>query len=241
MSHPKTALFLTILATFGLQPSIAQDYVAWMPSPAIPLLDESLPAEEEIDNYVLSEPMPQATAVKGLPVVVVVDQSKHLTHVLQVPTDESGLVEVLCLKNSTGKPSTPTPNGRMTVISKQLDPVWTPPVSIDPKQRKVERYSKNKHNPLGPAFIALNKGFIGLHGTNQPKQIGLKVSHGCIRHLNVDIMKLYLLVQKGTAVYIVDKLADARIQAKDLVQERRPIAELNLDTPSSILASGKLP
>ena len=241
MSHPKSAIFLTFIATLGLQPSIAQDSLAWMPSPAVPLLNESMPAEESIDSYVLSEPIPQAIAAKGLPVVIVVDESKHLTHVLQVPIDNGALVEVLCLKNSTGKPSTPTPNGRMLVASKQLDPVWVPPASIDPKQRKVERYSKNKHNPLGPAFIALNKGYIGLHGTNQPQQLGRKVSHGCVRHLNADIMKLYPLVRKGTAVYIVDKLGDAHIQSSDLLQERRPIAALNRDIPSSILASGKLP
>lgn len=240
MAHPQTAIFLTTLATLGLQPSIAQDYLAWMPSPAVPLLNEAMPAEESIDSYVLSEPMPEAVAVKGAPVVIVVDQSKHFTHVLQITKDNDELVEVLCLKNSTGRPSTPTPNGRMVVVAKQLDPVWVPPVSIDPKQRKVERFSKNRHNPLGPAFIALNKGYIGLHGTNQPSQIGRKVSHGCVRHLNADIMKLYPLVQKGTAVYIVDKLADAQIQAKDLVQER-PIAKLSLETPSSILVSGKLP
>jgi lipoprotein-anchoring transpeptidase ErfK/SrfK len=148
------------------------------------------------------------------PMIVVVDQGQHVTHVLQ--NQNGDLVEVFRAANTTGKKSTPTPNGRMQVADKRWDPEWKPPVSIDAQQKKVESYSKDKHNPLGVAWLGLNQGCIGLHGTNDPAKIGRCASHGCVRHRNEDIKKLYGLVPVGTPVYIVAKYTGTRLQSDDL-------------------------
>lgn len=45
-------------------------------------------------------------------------------------------------------------------------------------------------------------GFIGLHGTNQPRLIPGAVSHGCIRFTNADIERLGALMPIGTPLTI---------------------------------------
>lgn len=45
--------------------------------------------------------------------------------------------------------------------------------------------------------------YIYLHGTNQEALIGTPASHGCVRLRNCDIIKLYDLVPRGSAVEIV--------------------------------------
>jgi hypothetical protein len=61
----------------------------------------------------------------------------------------------------------------------------------------------------------LNKGCIGLHGTNDPLKIGLNASHGCVRHKNDDIKRLYGLVPVGTPVYIVEKVSETMLEPED--------------------------
>lgn len=46
-------------------------------------------------------------------------------------------------------------------------------------------------------------GFIGIHGTNQPELLPGRVSHGCIRLRNSDILALAQLMPVGTPVTIL--------------------------------------
>lgn len=46
-------------------------------------------------------------------------------------------------------------------------------------------------------------GYIGLHGTNQPSLLPGRVSHGCIRFRNHDILRLGRLLGVGTPITIV--------------------------------------
>ncbi len=45
-------------------------------------------------------------------------------------------------------------------------------------------------------------GFVGLHGTNQPQLIPGRISHGCIRMRNRDILRLSRLMPVGTPLTI---------------------------------------
>ena len=45
-------------------------------------------------------------------------------------------------------------------------------------------------------------GFVGVHGTNQPNLIPGRISHGCIRMHNSDILRLARLMPVGTPVTI---------------------------------------
>jgi lipoprotein-anchoring transpeptidase ErfK/SrfK len=45
-------------------------------------------------------------------------------------------------------------------------------------------------------------GFIGIHGTDEPQVIPGRISHGCIRLRNSDILKLARLMPVGTRVVV---------------------------------------
>lgn len=51
-----------------------------------------------------------------------------------------------------------------------------------------------------------------LHGTSSPKQLGEDVSHGCVRHANEDIIKLYDALAVGDQVAIVSGLNDPHLR-----------------------------
>jgi lipoprotein-anchoring transpeptidase ErfK/SrfK len=72
-------------------------------------------------------------------------------------------------------------------------------------------------NPLGARALYLYRGnqdtYFRLHGTNEPDTIGTKVSSGCIRLFNQDIIDLYNRVPVGAPVIVLQEgespLADA--------------------------------
>ncbi|MFN2627549.1 MAG: L,D-transpeptidase [Gaiellaceae bacterium] len=45
-------------------------------------------------------------------------------------------------------------------------------------------------------------GFIGIHGANEPQLIPGRISHGCIRLRNSDIVRLAALLPVGTPLTI---------------------------------------
>ncbi|HEY9789985.1 MAG TPA: L,D-transpeptidase [Candidatus Obscuribacterales bacterium] len=142
---------------------------------------------------------------KGEPVVIVVDKGSHYTYVFQLQNNDK-VAEVYRASNAVGKDDTPTPYGPYKVADKVKWPSWIPPKSIDPKQKAVQPYNKTHKNPLGVARIGLNKFGINLHGTNDPHSLRHDVSHGCIRHSNKDIMKIFNMVKVGDTVIIAKNL-----------------------------------
>lgn len=168
-------------------------------------------AAPQAQRVELPESLPKGKADSSLPSVVIVDQSAHKTHVLQVKDGQ--IQDVLTVPNAVGKEKTPTPMQRWEVSDKRLDPIWYPPKSIGGKP--VAPFKENPHNPIGLAFIRLDGTNYGLHGTNRPGQIGKSVSHGCMRHRNEDIVKIYPLVSEGTAVYTVPKFEGTKISMDD--------------------------
>jgi len=165
------------------------------------------PAQE----IVLPAALPAGDADPAARSVVVVDEHAHLTHILQMKDGQ--LTDVLTVPDAVGKPSSPTPEKRWEISEKRLDPIWYPPADIG--GAPVAPFKVNPHNPIGLAFIRLDGTNYGLHGTNRPDQIGKSVSHGCMRHRNEDILKIYPLVEKGTAVYTVPNFEGASINLAD--------------------------
>jgi hypothetical protein len=81
-----------------------------------------------------------------------------------------------------GKKTTPTPVGEWKVVNK----------------------SRQWGGGFGPCWLGLNVpwGQFGIHGTNKPHSVGSKASHGCLRMLNTDIVKLYEKVPVGSRVRV---------------------------------------
>jgi lipoprotein-anchoring transpeptidase ErfK/SrfK len=91
-----------------------------------------------------------------------------------------------------GRPSWPTPKGRFYIRNKLTD------------------FATPFYGPLAFGTSARSRvltdwpggGFIGIHGTNEPQLLPGRVSHGCIRLRNRDILLLAELMPVGTPVTI---------------------------------------
>lgn len=108
--------------------------------------------------------------------------------------------------------------GEATIARKAEWPGWRP--TPDMIAREPERYGPLKNglpggagNPLGPRALYLYRDnqdtYYRLHGTVEPWTIGTKVSSGCIRLLNQDIMDLYSRVPVGTKAVVLPSVAVA--------------------------------
>jgi L,D-transpeptidase ErfK/SrfK len=113
-------------------------------------------------------------------------------------------VPVLTWPIGIGAEEAPSPVGHFTVKSKDENPTWVVPASI---QRTMEHpravVPPGPDNPLGDYRIRLSIDVYAIHGTNDPWTVGRLTTHGCIRLYPEDIETLYPLVETGTPGEIV--------------------------------------
>ena len=100
--------------------------------------------------------------------------------------------------------------GNAQIGMKRRWPRWVPPremVDRDERARKwVNGQPGGPLNPLGARALYLYANgadtMYRIHGTNEPKSIGLAMSSGCIRMLNEDVADLFDNVIVGTPVTV---------------------------------------
>lgn len=92
---------------------------------------------------------------------------------------------------AVGSPSTPSPVGTFTIVTRVDRPTYYAPGKVIPPSAR---------NPLGTRWLGLNVKGYGIHGTDVPSSIGHARSHGCIRLRNRDIEKLFDMVRPGDVV-----------------------------------------
>lgn len=102
---------------------------------------------------------------------------------------------------AVGMPAYPTPTGSFEIISKIVDPTWTPPDSD--WAQGMEPVGPGPGNPLGTRWMGINSPSVGIHGTYTSSSIGTAASHGCIRMHLQQAEELFELVFVGTPVEIV--------------------------------------
>lgn len=103
-----------------------------------------------------------------------------------------------------------SPIGNTRITAMIGNPAWYPPQSIrdehaadgDPLPKVVP---PGPDNPLGPYKMTLALPGYLIHGSNKKFGIGMRVSHGCFRMLNHNVLELSGLVKVGTAVRIIDE------------------------------------
>jgi L,D-transpeptidase-like protein len=91
-----------------------------------------------------------------------------------------------------GRPETPTPAGLFYV------------------RDRVTRYASPFYGPIAFGTSAQSAtltdwpggGFVGIHGTDRPDLVPGRISHGCIRVRNADIVRLAKLMPVGTPLEI---------------------------------------
>ncbi|NBB16010.1 L,D-transpeptidase family protein [Caulobacter sp. SLTY] len=107
-----------------------------------------------------------------------------------------------------GSDERPAPEGLLTVTGVAQDPTYT----FDPKRLTYSQPGvKGKltlppgpNSPVGSVWIALSKETFGIHGSDAPKEIGKKFSHGCIRLTNWDAEELASKVKSGVKVSFIE-------------------------------------
>ena len=105
-----------------------------------------------------------------------------------------------------------------------MDPVWIPTEKTKADlvrkginlPRVVSPYIIDKRNPLGKAALRIRFNneslrrypylkYVLIHGTNSPASIGQRVTRGCFRMYNEDILQLIDIISGGrTSVVIVE-------------------------------------
>lgn len=103
-----------------------------------------------------------------------------------------------------------SPVGNTRISAMTSNPAWYPPQSIrdehaadgDPLPRVVP---PGPDNPLGPYKMTLAMPGYLIHGSNKKFGIGMRVSHGCFRMLNHNVLELSKRVRVGTSVRIIDE------------------------------------
>ena len=103
---------------------------------------------------------------------------------------------------AVGQRGYPTPRGRFSIVSKQVNPTWSVPNS--PWAGELAGTSVvggSAANPLKARWMGIVSG-VGIHGTGESGSIGTRASHGCIRMHVGDVINLYNRVPTGTPVLI---------------------------------------
>ena len=104
-------------------------------------------------------------------------------------------------------------SGVQHITKKAEWPDWTPPAEMIARQPYLPRFmAGGATNPLGARAMYLGNTIYRIHGTNAPSTIGQRVSSGCIRLTNDDVIDLASRVNVGTKVVVINS-ADRRAEA----------------------------
>ena len=103
-------------------------------------------------------------------------------------------------------------SGVQQITKKAEWPDWTPPAEMIARQPYLPRFmAGGATNPLGARAMYLGNTIYRIHGTNAPSTIGQRVSSGCIRLVNEDVIDLASRVNVGTKVIVLN--GDYRAEA----------------------------
>lgn len=100
------------------------------------------------------------------------------------------------------------PVGRLRVAVAVANPNYRFDPAIFPESEEGRRLGRSliipsgANNPVGVAWIGLDKPGYGIHGTPSPEAVGRTESHGCFRLANWNAEYLLKLVWVGMPVYV---------------------------------------
>ena len=108
----------------------------------------------------------------------------------------------------TGKFVWHTPAGKFRIISREKDPTWTVPPSIQEEMRLegkevIKSIPPGPGNPLGKYAMKTSLPGILIHSTTKPWSIYTYASHGCIRVYPDKMEELFKVVKVNTPGEII--------------------------------------
>jgi lipoprotein-anchoring transpeptidase ErfK/SrfK len=109
---------------------------------------------------------------------------------------------------SIGRLAEKRPAGELRVATIALDPNYTFDPVVFPESPEAQALGRKliippgPNNPVGVAWIGLDRPGYGIHGTPAPEQVGRTESHGCFRLANWNADYLVKLVWIGMPVVV---------------------------------------
>jgi lipoprotein-anchoring transpeptidase ErfK/SrfK len=100
------------------------------------------------------------------------------------------------------------PVGELHVAAIAPNPNYTFNPEVFPESPEAQAIGRKlilppgPNNPVGVAWISLDRPGYGMHGTPNPEQVGRTESHGCFRLANWNAEYLIKLVTVGTPVFV---------------------------------------
>lgn len=100
------------------------------------------------------------------------------------------------------------PRGTLRVVRVVLNPNYTFNPEVFPESAEGRRLGRKlnlppgPNNPVGVAWIGLDRPGYGIHGTPRPEDVGRTESHGCFRLANWNAAYLAEVVTIGTPVFV---------------------------------------
>ncbi len=101
------------------------------------------------------------------------------------------------------------PVGKLSVAVLAGNPNYTFNPEVFPESAEARELGRKlllppgQNNPVGVAWIGLDRPGYGIHGTPSPEQVGRTESHGCFRLANWNAASLLKLSWVGLPVYVV--------------------------------------
>jgi len=102
------------------------------------------------------------------------------------------------------------PVGELFVAVVALNPNYTFDPEVFPESTEARQIGRKlmlppgPNNPVGVAWIGLDRPGYGIHGTPAPEQVGRTESHGCFRLANWNAEQLLKLVTTGTPIRVIE-------------------------------------
>jgi lipoprotein-anchoring transpeptidase ErfK/SrfK len=122
-------------------------------------------------------------------------------------TDEWGRIILHC-PVSIAREVEKRPVGELKVVVVIPNPNYTFDPVVFPEVPEAQELGRRliippgPNNPVGLAWIGLDRPGYGIHGTPDPEKVGRTESHGCFRLANWDAVALLAIVKVGTPVVV---------------------------------------
>ena len=122
-------------------------------------------------------------------------------------TDEWGRIILHC-PVSIARNVEKRPVGDLKIVVVIPDPDYTFDPAVFPESAEGKELGRRliippgPNNPVGLAWIGLDRPGYGMHGTPDPEKVGRTESHGCFRLANWDAVALLALVKVGLPVLV---------------------------------------
>jgi lipoprotein-anchoring transpeptidase ErfK/SrfK len=149
-------------------------------------------------------PAVENVVVTGTPVQIVITLE---THELEVFDSLGRVIAHFPVSIARMVEKRPVGSLHVTVVIPNPDYTFDPDLFPESEEGRILGHKlvvpPGPNNPVGLAWIGLDRQGYGIHGTPDPENVGRTESHGCFRLANWDVLTLVGLVGVGMPVSVI--------------------------------------